>query len=406
MAERFSMGDAAEPISLAEDDMALELVPWDALRVAAARVNAWFEDCAEGRAFGEDTEDRLASLREWIAERMRKRSMVSVVEDGIVLTSGLEQSLEWVVRRLTVSGDAMLVERPTGLAGLSVLVRCGVQVIGVDCDDQGVQVEELERLLAGEGAASVKPRLLYVAPTYGDPTGRVWSLKRRQEVLGLCRAHGVCIIEDDSCGELKFHGDAPGVPTLYALAGEAGGVVYVSSFESIVAPSVQVGWVAGKRTMMVGLGVGTGECCLEEGEEVDSADAEACVRNQLVLAELLIDFDLDAHVRRLADTYRERMYAMQRQLRIQQIAGVTWSEPEGGKFLWLTLPDGLDADALRRLTMIMGVDIAPGSQFYAGEAMRNRVRLCFTGCSVEQIERGIEIVGEAIRDFTGRWSDG
>ncbi|WP_224753322.1 aminotransferase-like domain-containing protein [Paenibacillus terricola] len=445
--DRFSMGEAEEMIPFTNDGITEELVPKEALRAAEASVNAKYgEGVLRGELLGEEVVESLVSLREMIAERMRRQGMTSAFRDGIVLTGGLEQSLDWVVRELTESGDTVLVERPTGLAGLSVLARCGVQVIGVECDEQGPLAEELEKLLVGvvqgedeskresesenESAAAKKPRLLYAAPTYGDPTGRVWSVDRRQEVLALCRAHGVVIVEDDTCGELKFHTDAADLSTLYELAGEAGGVMYVNSYEHMIAPSLRVGWIAGERSMMtrvrtnnggeaddVGDGkdgggdaanaqnelVGEEDVSRDESDEI--GDARSDVFDQLVLAELLRNIDLDAHMRRVADVYRERMYAMQRQLRIQQLAGVKWTEPEGGRSLWLRLPDGLDGDALSRLTRMMGMDIAPGSLFYAEEPQRNTVRLYFTSCSMEEMEQGVAIIAEAIRGFMARWSD-
>jgi len=421
VAARFSMGDSAsegqdrtervERISFAEDGMAVELVPLEAIRDAEASVKARYGDggvsdvLADGMAGSREEDDlRLASLQETIAARMRKRGVASVQAERIVLTNGLEQSLEWIVRELTVSGDTVLVERPTGLAGLSVLARCGAQVVGVGCDEQGLLVEELERLLEGvaegknesesesESTAAKKPRLLYAAPTYGDPTGRLWSVERRQAVVALCQAHGVIIVEDDTCGELKFHADAADPPTLYELAGEAGGVIYVNSFEHVIVPSLRVGWMAGGRSELARFGV-------------RDDDTRSNVIDQLVLAELLRHIDLDAHVRRVADIYRERMYAMQRQLRIHQLPVVKWTEPEGGRSLWLTLPDELDAEALRRLTRMMGVEITPGSRLYANEPQRNAVRLYFTNCSMDEIERGVEILAEAIRGFVARWRD-
>jgi 2-aminoadipate transaminase len=402
-----------EVISFADAGMAAELVPWEALRAAKVRVKSRFEGEGNGAyredavtGLCEDIEKRFASLHGTITERMRKRGMASARAEQVVLTKGLEHALEWVVRALTEPGDTILVECPTGSAVLSVLARCGLQVVAIECDEQGVRVEALERLLEG---AAVKPKLLYAAPTYGDPRGRVWSLERRQDVLALCQAYGVSIVEDDSCGELKFHSDALDVPTLIALAGEAGGVLYVNSFESIVAPSLQVGWIACcDEVLLKEIGVGArGDAINLMHRSVEAGTAGGSVFDQLVLTELLRGFDLDARVRRLTHDYRERMYAMQRQLRIHQAAGLqwSWSEPEGGKFLWLTLPDGLDGEALRRLTLLMGVDISPGSRFYAGERQLNTVRLSFTSCSLGQIEQGIAIIAEAIKDFTGRWSD-
>lgn len=431
--DRFSTGDTEEIISFADGRIAEELIPQEAIQAAAASVKTKYGDEVDS-GHAEGVQERLASLREMIAERMRKQGMASVTGEDVALTSGLEQSLEWVVRELTVSGDTVLVERPTGSVGLSVLARCGVRIIGVECDEHGVRVEELERLLVGvvqgesesesgskseieseivgESHAAKKPRLLYVAPTYGDPTGRVWSLERRLAVLALCQAHGVVIIEDDTCGGLKFHTNAANLPTLYELAGEAGGVLYVNSFEHMIGSSLRVGWIAGERAMMARFGVngGGGLDSSEDAAEVGGGGVSedswsSVIYHQLVLAELLRDFDLDAHVKRVADEYRERMYAMQRQLRIHQLGGVKWTEPEGGRSLWLTLPDGLDSAALGRLTRMMGVEIAPSNLFYTEELRRNTVQLYFTSSSMDEIEQGVGIIAEAIQGFTARWSE-
>ncbi|MWC26864.1 aminotransferase-like domain-containing protein [Paenibacillus sp. MMS18-CY102] len=376
---KLTQGKGKSIISFAGGMPAEELFPLDAIRDAGASV------FARGRGtlqYG--LTEGYTPLREQLAARMTASGMPTEAE-RILLTTGSQQAIELASRVLTEPGDVVLVENPTYLAGLQIFSMQGLRVVSVPSDDDGMLLEEAEELVKRH-----KPRLVYVVPTFGNPTGRVWSQERREGLLALCQRYGIPIIEDDPYGEIKFDPTAS-YPSIYAMAGAEGGVLYTSSFSKIVAPALRAGWAAGDGPLIAMM-----------AKAKQSADLHSSSLDQQLLSELLQQFDLEEHIRGVAAAYFDRMNEMQELLRAYCPVGVTWNAPEGGMFLWLTLPEGLDAEALLRVAIAKGVAFVPGVAFYAEEPERNTARLSFTLNTGERMAQGIRLFAEAIGEFTAR----
>ncbi|BBH21590.1 2-aminoadipate aminotransferase [Paenibacillus baekrokdamisoli] len=370
-----------EMISFAGGLPAEELFPLEAIREAADRV---FTTGNGSLQYGL-TEGYLP-LREQICKRMLQKGM-NIQPEQMIITTGSQQAIDLIARVLLEPGDVVLVENPTYLASLQVFNLSGLRVIPVASDKDGMIMEDLQRLMKQH-----QPRLVYVVPTFGNPTGRVWSLERRLGLLEICHQHGVAILEDDPYGDIKF--DATAIyPTLYSLEGnsEGGCVLYTSTFSKTVAPALRTGWAMGNQKVIQMM-----------AKAKQAADLHSSSLDQQTLSHLLEHFALDAHIRTIADAYGERMQHMQALLCQQNLRDVTWVEPKGGMFLWVELPEGLDAEALLRCAVTKNVAFVPGAAFYAEEPQRNTARLNFTYTQGERMALGIKGFAEALNEFLAR----
>ncbi|WP_336784766.1 aminotransferase-like domain-containing protein [Paenibacillus sp. MMO-177] len=369
-------------VSFAGGLPAEELFPVQAVREAADRaISAGTSALQYGLTEG------YLPLREQLCVRMAQKGM-NVQPEEMIVTTGSQQAISLLVQVLTEPGDTVLVERPTYLACLQVFELHGLKVVAAESDEHGMIPEDVERLVRQH-----KPKFIYAVPTFGNPTGNVWSLERRQQILRICAGHQVPIIEDDPYGELKYD-ENEAYPTLFALDQQqvgSGVVIYTSTFSKIVAPALRTGWAIGDTRVIKML-----------AKAKQAADLQSSTMDQQILSQLLARFPLDEHIRIISESYGGRMREMQSLLKAQEIEGLNWIEPKGGMFLWVELPEGLDAEALLRVAVSKGVAFVPGSAFYAYDPKRNTARLNFTHNKGERTVLGVARLAEAIREFTAR----
>ncbi|RCW41896.1 PLP-dependent aminotransferase family protein [Paenibacillus prosopidis] len=368
-------------ISFAGGLPAEELFPVQAVREAADRVFA-----AGPSALQYGLTEGYLPLREQLCERMAAKQMI-VNPEQMILTTGSQQAIDLLIGVLTEPGDTILVERPTYLASLQVFALHGLKVIAAESDEHGIIPEDAERLIREH-----RPKLLYAVPTFGNPTGRVWSVERRQKLLSLCKQNQMPIIEDDPYGDIKFD-EKDQFPTLFSLDGqvEKGAVFYTSTFSKTVAPALRTGWAMGDSGVIRMV-----------AKAKQAADLHSSTMDQQILSQLLSGFKLDDHIRLISKSYGERMLEMHNLLKQQALKDVTWVKPKGGMFLWLELPDGLDAEALLRCAVQKGVAFVPGSSFYAENPQRNTARLNYTYNTGARTEQGVARFVEALGEFTAR----
>ncbi|MBN3522989.1 aminotransferase class I/II-fold pyridoxal phosphate-dependent enzyme [Paenibacillus apiarius] len=372
-------------ISFAGGLPAEEWFPVDAIRTASERV---FRQGPQALQYGL-TEGTL-SLRERLAARMGNQRNIQADAEELLISSGSQQAIDLFARAILDPGDVVLVENPTYLACLQVLGMYNARVIPVESDDNGMVPEDLVAKLKQH-----QPKFVYVVPTFGNPTGRVWSLERREALLRLCREHEVLILEDDPYGDLRFTSER--VPNIAALEGrpEDRIVAYTSTFSKTVAPGLRTGWiVADKRIIRM------------MARAKQSSDLHSSVLDQLILSEMLLPevFKLDDHIHKLSAVYKERMETMATELQKDMWRDSKWNTPQGGMFFWVELPEGLDAQTLLTCAVEKGVAFVPGTSFYAGEPKRNTMRLNFSFAQPETIRTGMERLTEAVSEFFGRYS--
>jgi len=349
--------------------------------IAAAYANV-FGEGADGRRRGSlqyGITEGFLPLREQLAERMKAKGITARPEQ-LLLTTGSQQSIDLAARVFLNEGDVVLVESPTYLAALQVFQSVSARILPIGRDDEGIDPDHLEKV-----ASELSPKLLYVSPTFSNPCGAVWSRERRSQVLQLCLRYGIMILEDDPYGELSFQQDssapATAFPSLYSLYGEKTGnpVLYTSTFSKTVAPALRTGWAIADDVVI-----------RQMAKAKQAADLHSSLVDQQALSRLLLDFDLDEHIRGLRRVYRERMEVMAEKLETDPIwRGTHWVKPKGGLFLWLELPETMNTSELFQTAVEHGVAFVPGSGFYPAEPRTHGLRLNFSHSSPERIREGM-----------------
>lgn len=320
-------------------------------------------------------------LRESICKWMGRKG-ITVTPDDMLLTTGSQQAIDLLTRIYIDAGDVILVEKPTYLSALQVFRSYGAKLVSVDADENGMVLADLEAKLKEH-----KPKLVYVIPTFSNPTGKAWSLERRQGVLKLCRANDVLILEDDPYGELKFGDASVTYPSLFSLDQHPKGscVVYTSTFSKTVAPALRTGWVMGDPDLIRHM-----------ARAKQAADLHSSSLDQQTLHQLMEHFDLDGHIEFVRKEYESRMRQMADLLNGQQWPGVVWNEPKGGMFFWLELPESIDTAELLKTAVDMDVAFVPGVSFFADSSGKNTMRLNFTHNDFERTIIGMEHLNQAM----------
>ncbi|MFJ3505140.1 PLP-dependent aminotransferase family protein [Streptomyces sp. NPDC090135] len=309
-------------------------------------------------------------LRAAVAGRLTARGLPTDADD-LLVTTGSQQALTLLATALLEPGGVVLVEDPCYLAALQTFAFAGARVVPVPTDDQGIVPEALEEIAAREN-----PTLLYVVPTFQNPTGRTLPAGRRTAVAEAAARHGFWIVEDDPYGELRYDGEP--VPWIAADPAASDRTVLLGSFSKVMAPGLRLGHLrapAGLRR----------SCVIAK----QAADLHTSTVDQAAAARYLRDSDLDAHVAVMRAAYRERRDAMLDGLPAALPGGSRWNRPEGGMFVWATLPEGYDATALLRTAVGHEVAYVPGAPFFCGEPDPGAMRLSFTTHSAEEIGEGL-----------------
>ncbi|WP_211746765.1 PLP-dependent aminotransferase family protein [Paenibacillus sp. Marseille-Q4541] len=378
-------------ISLAEELPAEEFFPIKRLGEAARKVLSSDPSVLQ---YGEP--EGYAPLRSWISEDWKQRRGMQTAADQILLTTGTQQAIDLITRLLVDTGDSVVVENPTSPGCLQVLEMQGADIIAVENDLEGILPDCLEAQFQ-----RAKPKLLFAAPSFSNPTGILWSLERRKAVLELCRKYEVLIIEDDSYGELHFGTEeaaacfSESYPALYALDVMDGGnqVLYIGSFSKTIAPALRTGWAVGDKTLIKGM-----------SSLKQMADWQSSPMNQQILYHLLHEssFRWKDHLALLNREYEVRLKLMLELLKRPGFKEVKYHPPSGGMYLWIQLPNGLSSEALLRASIRRGVAFLPGSRCSPGKQTDEYIRINFSRPGREELLLGMNLISEAIQEFTAR----
>jgi len=321
-------------------------------------------------------------LREALVAWMARGGIRTTAEQVVVL-HGSQQGLDLIARVLLEPGDAVVVESPTYLGALPVFRGAGVRLLPVALDHDGMRMDLLEQILARH-----RPKFIYTLPTFQNPTGVTMPLARRHALLALAARYGVPIVEDDPYGELAYSDDPP--PRLAALD-RRGLVIYLSTMSKLFLPGLRLGWLTAPPPVA--------EAVTLVRQSVDVHPNSAM---QHILQTFLARGWLAEHVATLRPAYRERRVAMLAALDRMAPAGMTWSEPAGGYFIWCRLPGGMRARTLAVEATREGVSFVTGESFSPSGGERDAIRLNFTGTSPAEITEGIRRLTVAIRRLTRR----
>jgi 2-aminoadipate transaminase len=336
-------------------------------------------------------------LRDMIA-RHTSRYGIKARPENVLITSGSQQALDLIGKLLINPGDRILVEAPTYLGALQAFGMYHADYVGVPMDADGLQTDELD------DALRAGPKFMYILPNFHNPAGVTLALERREKLVALADRHGVPIVEDDPYGQLRFEGKH--ISPLLVLDRETrgmkndngyslGNVIYLSTFSKTLAPGLRLGWVVAPAEVIAKL------VQLKQG-----TDLHTSTFTQIVAFEVARGGFLDRHVRHIRQVYQERRDVMLKALEQNCPPGVTWTQPQGGLFLWARLPHGMNAVHLLEAALKQKVAFVPGSAFFApgtaepAEAARY-LRLNFSNAHPDMIREGIRRLGAVIQEQIG-----
>jgi len=331
----------------------------------------------------------LPALRESICEWM-SRCGTTVTPDDVLVTGGSQQGFDLLVRTLLAPGDAAMVERPTYTGPLRVLKVAGVKTITVGVDAQGLDVDELESLL--RDPAVPRPKLLYVVPTFANPSGATMPIERRLKLLALAVEYRFVIVEDDPYGQLRFEGEP--VPHVAALVDRVPGsrdwVVHLGSFSKVIAPGLRVAWLTAppalRRAAML-------------AKQLDDISNPGFT--QMTVHRYLAAGRLTAHLPVITGAYRERAAAMRDAIGRHLAGRVAFNIPQGGMFMWGRLEADFSTRDLLPLALEEKVTFVPGDIYYGDKPDFRTLRLAFATPSPAQIAEGVARIGRAVAKLAG-----
>jgi 2-aminoadipate transaminase len=358
-------------ISLAGGLPAAETFPVDALRAAFDAVLA-----SEARsALQYSTTEGLAPLREWIAQRETARG-APTQPDEVLIVAGSQQALDLVGKAFAETDAPLLVESPSYLGALQAFSVFGPAFRTLPTDDDGVIPQAIDAALARDA------RIAYVMPNFQNPTGRTLTPARREALAQAARATDLWLVEDDPYGELWYRAAPP--PSLRAWAPER--TIRICSFSKILAPGLRLGYVVAPRA------------CIDLLVRLKQAtDLHTATLSQHAALRVVADRAFPEHLARVRARYAEQAQVMLAALQRSMPAGVAWTRPEGGMFVWVTLPKHVDATALLARAIERSVAFVPGAPFYANAAARNTLRLSFVTVAPAAIGHAIGVLADLIR---------
>jgi 2-aminoadipate transaminase len=357
-------------ISLAGGLPSPDSFPVEAMRVASERVLR--ESPREALQYA--ASEGYAPLREWVAATMGSQGL-DVDPDQVLITTGSQQGLDLVGKVLIDAGSTVAVERPTYLGALQAFAPYEPEIVSVPCDDDGP--------LPGELGIAKGARFLYLLPNFQNPSGRCMSALRRAQIADAARELGLPIVEDNPYGDLWF--DTPPPAPLSARWRDSS--VYLGSFSKVLAPGLRLGYVIAPKPLFPKL-----------LQAKQAADLHSPGYNQRVVHEVIKDGFLREHVPTVRARYKAQRDAMRAALERHLPSGCRWNVPAGGMFFWLELPEGVDAIALLPKAVERGVAFVPGAAFFADHAKANTLRLSFVTVPPATIERGIELLAQALKE--------
>ncbi len=375
----------ADTITFAAGNPAPESFPIEELARFAAEI---FENEAN-TALQYGVTDGYEPLRRVVAERQRAvfgigRSVAEgdAFDDTTIIVSGGQQGIELACKVFCNEGDTVICENPTFIGGLNSFRSCGMRTVGVPLCDDGIDTEALEETIKATPSA----KLLYLIPTFQNPAGITTSYEKRVKIYEIAKKYGIMILEDNPYGELRFSGEE--IPTIKSMDTE-GLVIYCSSFSKILSAGMRVGFVVAPEAVAAKMVVAK-----------QSEDVHTNLFFQMLCYKFMTECDVDAHIEKIRAIYRRKCNLMLDCLERELPSAVKFTRPEGGLFIWVTLPDGVDASAFLKAAMAEKLMIVPGATFNCDTAAPSQsFRLNYSTPSDEQIVEGVARLGRVAREL-------
>ena len=362
-------------ISFAGGLPAPELFPVDQWKAAVNKVLD--EKGRQALQYG-PTEGYLP-LREQIVHRMNKVGVKDAKPDDFLILSGSQQGLDFMAKAFIDPGDQIIVESPTYLGALNAFKAYEPSFLDVELDADGMRMDILEERLKNND----RVKFIYVISDFQNPSGKTWTMERRKKLIELAKKYDVAILEDNPYGELRFEGEIQ--PSLKSLDTE-GRVVFMGTFSKVFSPGVRLGWFCAAPDI------------LDKFNKIkQGADLQSSTISQMELAQYLEDNDLEAHIAEIIKVYGKRKNVMVDAMTKYFPEGVTFTNPEGGLFLWVELPEYMNARDLAVKAIEQKVAYVPGGAFFGNNVRENCFRCNYSCMSEEKIEEGVKRLADVIK---------
>jgi DNA-binding transcriptional MocR family regulator len=366
-------------VSLAGGSPYLQSLPLERLAETAAEIIA--KDGLTALQYGGG--QGMEQLRGQICEVMAAEGILDATPQNVVITAGSQSAQDVATKVFCNPGDVVLVENPTYVGALNTFEAYQVQVETVEMDDDGLVPEVLEARIAALQAAGKNIKFLYTIPNFNNPSGITLAPERRQRIVDICRGANILVLEDNPYGLLRFDGE----PLAPLRAANPADVIYMGSFSKIFAPGLRIGWALVPEH-------------LQRRYYLASEAVTLCppTLNQMLVSAYLRDYDWKAQIETYRGLYAQRCKAMLAALEEHMPEGTSWTSPDGGFFVWVTLPDGVDTYPLLRKAIDAGVVFIPGAAFTPSDEPSNKLRLAFSAVPPEAITEGVRRLAPVLRE--------
>ncbi|MEE1037853.1 MAG: PLP-dependent aminotransferase family protein [Eubacterium sp.] len=373
--ELLALASKPEIISFAGGLPAPELFPVEEMAKASAAV---MEEMGQ-TALQYSSTDGFAHFRQIIVDRMKAKNNIDTTIDNIIVTSGSQQGLDFSGRIFLDKDDIVLLESPSYLGAINAFKANEPKFIEVPTDEGGMIMEELEKILEEND----RVKMIYVIPDFQNPSSRTWSLERRQKFMEIINKFEIPVIEDNPYGELRFEGEA--MPSLKSMDTK-GLVVFLGTFSKILAPGYRLGWICAD-----------GEIYNKYNFMAQAASLQATTIGQLETAKFIEMYDLDAHVQKIIEVYGKRRDLMYNTMLEEFPAEVKFAKPTGGLFMWVELPEHMDAAELAKECLKENVAYVPGEGFYPDGQTKNTFRMNYSMMPEDKIVEGIKRIAKVLK---------
>ena len=366
-------------VSLAGGSPYLQSLPLERLATTAAKIIAEDGLTALQYGGGQGTEE----LRTQICAVMAAEGILDARPQNVVVTAGSQSAQDVATKVFCNPGDVVLVENPTYVGALNTFEAYQVQVETVEMDGAGLVPDLLEAKIAALQTSGKNIKFLYTIPNFNNPSGITLARDRRQQVVDICRNANILVLEDNPYGLLRFDGQ----PLEPLRAGNPADVIYMGSFSKIFAPGLRIGWALVPEH-------------LQRRYYLASEAVTLCppTLNQMLVSAYLRDYDWKGQIATYRSLYAERCHAMLAALEEHMPSSASWTSPEGGFFVWVTLPDGVDTYPLLQKAIDAGVVFIPGAAFTPSDEPSNKLRLAFSAVPPDAIAEGVRRLAPVLRE--------
>lgn len=365
-------------ISFAGGNPAQEAFPVDAIKKVSAEILD--DDPISVLQYGLTNGD--PEFLEQATRFFNRKEKVTKENDTIMATTGSQQIMDLISKCLCNEGDVVVVEEPSFMGSLNSFKENGCILRGVPFKDGQIDLEQLEIALS----VTPKPKFMYLIPNFQNPTGITMSLETRKAVLALAKKYQVLILEDDPYGALRFGGED--VPSLKSLD-EDGLVIYAASLSKIIAPGMRVACAIAPKEILAKMEVAK-----------QGADVHTNLWSQKVIAKVMEEYDMDAHLNRIKDIYKDKCELMLNEMDAHFPKSVSYTRPQGGMFIWVDLPKDVDENQFVADALKQKVAIVPGNAFLTDDRKESHAfRMNFSTPSNENIKKGVAILGELLNNL-------